>query len=146
MEHKLTGDQTINGAHGILYLNGLPVFEVEDFNSEVEMQRTEIQFGMDIDSKLLGLKGKGSFSVKYVYDRGFKGMLEAYKRGEDPRSTIDVVVADPGAPNKGRVSTSIANVWFDNLVIANFTKGEVLGKTYEFGFTPTTSEMTEVIS
>lgn len=136
----------LSGTHGRLYFNGTPVFECSSIEAKVEVLREDIYSGFSLDSKMNGLKGSGTFTVEYTYDRGFKDLLAAYKRGEDPRTHIDVVVADPDAHRKQREMTSLNNVWFTELTIANFSKGETIKRSYPFGFTPSDSEMTEVVN
>ncbi len=135
----------LSGTHGTMYLNGIPVFEVKNCEAKVEVMREEVFNGNSLDTKITGLKGTGEFTVSHTYDRGFKELLAAYKRGQDPRSHIDVFVSDPDAKGGQRENTTLNNVWFNELTIANFVKGELINRSFPFGFTPSDADMTEVV-
>ncbi len=135
----------LSGAHGYLNFNGTPVLEVKNANAKTEMLREDVPVGMDIDSKLTGLKGTGEFTVMYAFDRGMNELLEAYKRGEDPRLVITSGVNDPDSKGKQRERVTLNNVWLNEITLIDFTKGEMLNKTYPFGFTPTDAQRPEVI-
>lgn len=143
---KVEAKKFLNGAHGTCYFNGLPVFEMENVSAEIEVRRAEEQIGMDVDSKILGLSGKGTLTLRHTYDRGFSEFLEAYKKGLDPRSVMEVVINDPDSFGGQRETVSIQNVWFNNIKLLEIEVGEIVKKTHEFGFTPTSSGFTEVIN
>ncbi len=138
--------QYLNGAHGTTYFNGEPVFELENIQATIEIRREEKQVGMDIDSKITGMAGTGSMTINHVYDRGIRNLLNEMKKGKDPRSVIETVIADPDAPGGQRESVSLHNVWFNSIDLVNLVNGETVQKNYDFGFTPTNSDLTEVIN
>lgn len=139
------GFHRIAGAWGTLHLDGEPIFEVENFTADIESQRGEVQVGLDMDSKLTGLTGSGSFTVKQVYSRATQTLLDAYKEGKDIRFTASVALNDPDAVGGQRERVNIGNMWINNLNLINFTRAEVVEKTYDFGFTPTDSDLAEGI-
>lgn len=141
----LTGNRVISGAHGTLHWDGELIFEVKSVNADIQINREEVPFGLDIDSKMTGVAGSGEFTVMHVYTRGIKKLLDAIKRGEDPRGTLSIALKDPDAVGRQIERVNLANVWFNKLTIANFTRGEYVEKTFEFGFTPSDSDLPEGI-
>lgn len=142
---KNRGFRRIAGAWGTLHIDGEPILEVDSFEASIEVQRADIQVGLSMDSKMTGLAGSGQFVVKHVYSRGIKKVLEAYKKGHDIRFTASVALNDPDAVGQQRERVNIGNVWVNKLPLSNFTRAEVVEKTYEFGFTPTDSDLIEGI-
>ncbi|MGG7060523.1 phage tail tube protein, partial [Clostridium tertium] len=119
----LRGNKQVSGTFGKLYWNNELIAEVETFEAKVTPKREEVQIDMDIDSKINGFSGEGTFTLKKFYTRGKDKMLEAWKKGEDPRSKFLSKVSDPDATGKQSESVSIDNVWFNELTIAQFEKG-----------------------
>lgn len=64
------GYRRIAGAWGNLHIDGELIFEVENFNAEIEAQRGDVYVNNNLDSKITGLAGSGSFTIKHVYTRG----------------------------------------------------------------------------
>lgn len=134
-EQIIRGNQTISGAYGTLWLNNEKVMELKSVEAKVTAERTDIQLGLSIDSKITGLKGEGSITVDKVYTRG-KKLLEDWLKGKDTRSRIVTSIQDPDAVGKGEERVSIDNVWFNAIDLAKFTRGEVVEEELPFGFTP----------
>lgn len=135
----LRGNQTISGAFGTLWVDNEKVMEVKKFEAKVIANRVDVQLGLSVDSKIVGLKGEGSFEVTKVYSRA-KKIFEAWKKGEDKRSRFVSKLSDPDSPGKQEERISYDNVWFNELSLAAFTRGEVVGETFPFGFTPNDAE------
>lgn len=138
-DEVLRGNHTISGAFGTVWLNNEKVMEVDKFESKVTANRVDVQVGLSVDSKIVGLKGEGSFEVKKVYSRG-KKIFEDWKKGNDTRARIVVKIADPDSPGKQEERISFDNVWFNEVSMGAFTRGEVVGETFPFGFTPTDAD------
>ncbi|CAL7909347.1 PF09393 family protein [Fusobacterium necrophorum subsp. funduliforme ATCC 51357] len=134
-EQIIRGNQTISGAYGTLWLNNEKVMELKSVEAKVTAERTDVQLGLSIDSKITGLKGEGSITVDKVYTRG-KKLLEDWLKGKDTRSRIVTSIQDPDAVGKGEERVSIDNVWFNAIDLAKFTRGEVVEEELPFGFTP----------
>lgn len=134
-EQIIRGNQTISGAYGTLWLNNEKVMELKSVEAKVTAERTDVQLGLSIDSKITGLKGEGSITVNKVYTRG-KKLLEDWLKGKDTRSRIVTSIQDPDAVGKGEERVSIDNVWFNAIDLAKFTRGEVVEEELPFGFTP----------
>lgn len=142
---SIKGHRVLSGAHGTLHWDGELIFEVKSVNAEITFNREEVPFGLDVDSKMTAVAGSGEFTVMHVYSRGIKKLLDAIKRGEDPRSTLSVAIKDPDAVGKQIERVNLANVWINKLNLANFSRGEYVEKTFEFGFTPSDSDLAEGI-
>ncbi len=134
-EQIIRGNQTISGAYGTLWLNNEKVMELKSVEAKVTAERTDVQLGLSIDSKIIGLKGEGTITVNKVYTRG-KKLLEDWLKGKDTRSRIVTSIQDPDAVGKGEERVSIDNVWFNAIDLAKFTRGEVVEEELPFGFTP----------
>ncbi|NLY09365.1 MAG: terminase [Tissierellia bacterium] len=145
MSNENKGMRRIAGAWGTLHWDGEAVFEVEECSADIEVERGDVMVGIDVDSKMTGLKGSGSFKVQHVYTRGVKKLLDAYKKGHDPRSVLSLALNDPDAVGGQRERVNLGNVWFNKFQVAGFTKPEIVGREFEFGFTPTDSDIAEGI-
>lgn len=139
------GFRSIAGAWGTLHLDGEAIFEVVSVEANVEVQRADVQIGINVDSKMTGLAGSGQFVVKHVYTRGVEKYLSALKAGHDPRFLASVCLDDPDAVGGQVERINIGNCWINNLPLTNFDKAEVVEKTFEFGFTPSDAEVAEGI-
>lgn len=137
------GNRVLSGAWGRFFFDGEPLFEVVNVSADVEIQRAEIQRDGDWDSKITGTSCTINFEVEQVYSRTSKKLIDAYKKGIDPRYTASITVADPDAVGGQRETVNIGNMWINNFNLANFTKGEVINKTYEGGFTLRDSDLAE---
>lgn len=139
MEKNLRGNQTLSGAHGTLWVDNIKYLEVSKIESKVTANRVDVQLGMSVDSKIIGLKGEGTLEVNKVYSRGAE-IIRNWKKGKDPRSRIVVSIKDPDAVNGGEERVSLDNVWFNEIPLASFARGEKIGETISFGFTPEDAE------
>jgi hypothetical protein len=142
---KLKGRNQVSGTFGKLWWDGELIAEISDFEAKVTANRETIQLDMDEDSKLVGLKGEVNFKVKKFYSRGKKKLLEAWKKGEDPRSTLVGKVDDPDAVGKQSERVSIGNVWFDDLTLLKFEKGKPMEEEFKGGFTPSDASFLDTI-
>lgn len=139
------GYRRIAGAWGNLHIDGELIFEVESFEATIEAQRADVLIGNNVDSKITGLAGTGSFTLKHVYTRGVQKYLDILKAGRDPRFVASVSFNDPDAVGAQVERVNIGNCWINNLPLSNFNRSEVVEKTYEFGFTPNDAEFAEGI-
>ena len=142
---NIRGNNQINGTWGQVWLDGELVFELESFEAKVSANRETVTIGMSEDSKLVGLKGEGTMKVKKVFSRGKKKLLDAWKKGEDPRSTIVTKLKDPDTIGKQSERVSIGNVWFDELTLTQFEQAKKLEDEYKFGFTPSDADYLDAI-
>ena len=141
---KIQGFRQISGTWGQLWWDGELIYEVEAFEAKVTPEREDVAMAgtLDVDSKITGLKGEGSFRIKKVYSRGIKKLLSAWKSGRDVRSQLVGKLADPDAYGSERVV--INNVWFNDLTLMQFEKGP-LTREFSFGFTPSDVDFPDMI-
>ena len=143
--NKLRGNRVINGSFGELWWDGEKLLDVSKFEAKITAEREDVvQAGtLDIDSKLVALKGEGSFTVKRVYSRVLKKLINEWKKGIDPRSTLIGKLSDPDAYGSERVA--ITNVWFSDANIMSFENKKVVEEELKFGFTASDVEVQELI-
>lgn len=139
MEEILRGNQTLSGAYGTLWIDNIKCMEVAKVESKVTANRKEVQLGLSVDSKIIGLKGTGTLELNKVYSRAAE-ILKNWKKGKDVRSRLIIAVKDPDAKDGQEERISLDNVWFDELALTSFVKGEGIGETFSFGFTPNDAE------
>lgn len=142
MEKNINGTKVISGTHGLIWINNEKVAEFKSFKAEITTERKDVQLGMSVDSKIVGLKGEGTLVINKVYTRG-KKIFESWKKGKDYRARIVSSVQDPDSFGEERVS--IDNVWFNKLSLANLAKGEVIEEEIPFGFTPSDADYENAI-
>ena len=139
------GRRRWNGNHGKVWWDGLLLFEISKFEAKVTAQREDVIIGNSVDSKITGLKGEGSFAIKSVVNRNINAYLEEWKNGHDPRANIVGLLEDPDAVDGQNERCSIDNVWFNELMLMTFEKGNVVSKEFPFGFTPEDAVFIEVV-
>ena len=76
---EITGNKTLSGTWGTLWIDGLPVMEFKKIEAKVSVNREDVQLGIDVDSKMTGLKGEISVTIAKVYDR-YNTVLANYKK------------------------------------------------------------------
>ena len=94
-EIKYRGRRRWNGNHGKVWWDGELLFEIEKFEAKVTANREDVIIGDNVDSKIVGLKGEGSITIKSVINRNLNKYLEEWKEGHDPRATIVALLDDP---------------------------------------------------
>lgn len=132
---EIRGNKTLSGTWGYLWIDGLPVLEFSKVEAKVTVNREDVQLGIDVDSKMTGLKGEISVTIKKVYDR-YNSILANYKKGSDVRSQVITKLADPDAVNGGISRYSIDNVWWNDLPMVIMEKGAIIDEELTGGFTP----------
>lgn len=142
---KIRGNKVLTGTWAEVWINGSKVFEISKIEAKVTANREDIQLDMDIDSKITGLKGEGSMSIKKVYSR-YNEIFEAWTKGEDMRCQIITKLADPDAVGKQIERYSIDNVWYNELPLVNYEKGSIIEEEVAFGFTPSDMQSLDKIS
>lgn len=139
------GHEVISGGSGKMYLDGEYVATCTEINAEIEIEREDIHLGLSIDSKMTGVKGSGSFTLDHVNSVIMKKLVDSIKNGRDTRVSITVRMQDKDTKGGQVEHTTLNNVWFNKLTIAGFKKGEKNSRPFDFGFTPTETQMDEWI-
>ncbi|MBM7631100.1 phage tail tube protein [Geomicrobium sediminis] len=139
------GRNVINGAHGKLWWDGELIMEVKSFEAKVVANREEVPIGLDVDSKIVSLAGEGTMTQKKVYSRGMRKFLDAWRNGQDLRSTLTGVLADPDAIRSQTERVSISNVWFNEMTIMQWEEQAKLEREFPFGFTVSDVDIQDTI-
>ena len=142
---KYRGRRRWNGSHGRVWWDGELLFEIAKFEAKVTADREDVLIGNSKDSKITSLTGEGSFTSKSVINRNINRYLEEWKNGHDPRATLVGLIDDPDAVEGQKERSIIDNVWFNELVLLAFEKGQVVEKEFTFGFTPQDASFVETV-
>lgn len=132
---NIPGNKVLAGTHGFLWWQGEPILEFTKITFKVTANRDDIQLGMDVDSKLVGLKGEWSMTVKKVYSR-YEDVRVAFNQGKDPRGQFITKLADPDANGQQEERYSVDNCWFNDLPVVGYEKGANIEQEFTGGFTP----------
>ena len=135
----------LSGAMGTVEINGVEWFECTGVNAQVTANRSEVQDGMDIDTKVVSQKGEGTLTQSHVYSRGRAEFLRSWNQGTDLRVTLRSRIADPDAYGGQIESTVIGNVWFNTITLTSWARGEAGSQEIPFGFTPSSVDMPETV-
>lgn len=132
---NIKGKNTLSGTWGELWINGGKVFELSKVEMKTTANREDVQIGIDVDSKLTGLKGEFTIGVKKVYTR-YMEVLDDLKKGKDTRVQIIAKLADPDAVRGQQERYSAPNCWFNDIPVVNWEKGGIIEQEVTGGFTP----------
>ncbi len=144
MAEKIRGNRILSGTYAEVWIDGDKVFECSKIEAKMVINREDIQLGVDVDSKLLGLKGEFTLGVKKVFSRWEK-YAEAYKQGIDLRPTIVAKLKDPNARGGQMERYSIGNCWFNELPLVNYEIGAIVEEEVSGGFTPSDMQALDLI-
>ena len=142
---KYRGRRRWNGSHGKVWWDGELLFKIESFECKVTADREDVLIGNSKDSKIVSLTGSGTLTIKSVINRNVNAYLEEWKNGHDPRATLVGLIDDPDAVDGQKERVSLDNVWFTELDLLHFKKGEVIEKEFPFGFTPEDAKFIEAV-
>lgn len=142
---KYRGRRRWNGSHGRVWWDGEMLFEIAKFEAKVTADREDVLIGNSKDSKITSLTGEGSFTIKSVINRNINRYLEEWKNGHDPRATLVGLIDDPDAVEGQKERCILDNVWFNELLLMTFEKGQVVEKEFTFGFTPEDAAFVETV-
>ena len=142
---KYRGRRRWNGSHGRVWWDGEMLFEIAKFEAKVTADREDVLIGNSKDSKIVSLTGEGSFTIKSVINRNINRYLEEWKNGHDPRATLVGLIDDPDAVEGQKERCILDNVWFNELLLMAFEKGQVVEKEFTFGFTPEDAAFVETV-
>lgn len=146
MSEAIRGNRTLSGTWAEVWWNGLKIMEVSKITAKVTVNREDVQFGMDIDTKITGWKGEGTISLIKVFTK-FEDVRQEIARGRDPRGTIITKLKDPDATGGQTERYQIGNVALSEFGL-EYEKGSVVKQEVPFSFTPSDmvllDEITEV--
>lgn len=133
---KQKGNKTLTGTWGEVWVDGEKIWEFSKIEVKVTANREDVQLDLDVDSKITGLKGEFTLTVKKVYTR-YNAVFENWKKGIDQRSQIITKLGDPDAVGGQQERYSVDNCWFNELPLVVMEKGAAIEEEVSGGFTPT---------
>lgn len=134
MANAISGEKHLSGSYAELWYNGVKIAEFNKISVKVTVNREEVQIGLDVDTKITGLKGEGTVSLIKTYSR-FEEVRKQILKGKDPRGTMITKLQDPDAHNKQVERYQISNVALNEFGF-EYEKGAVVKQEVPFGFTP----------
>ena len=103
------GNRYLSGTYAEVYYNGLKVLGCTKISIKITVNREDVQTGMDVDTKIVGLKGEGTLSVTRSYS-AFEEVRKEIAAGRDPRGTIVTKLEDKDATGGQIERYQIGNV------------------------------------
>lgn len=132
---SIRGNKVLNGAWGELWIDGVAILEFKKVEAKVSANREDVQLGIDVDSKMTGLKGEITVTINKVYS-SYNSILKNYTSGLDVRSQVITKLADPDAVDGKQERWSFDNVWWTDLPLFIAEKGALIEEELTGGFTP----------
>lgn len=134
MSEKIRGNRVLSGTNAEISYNGLKIAACTKISVKITVNREDVQLGMDIDTKITGLKGEGTISISKVYS-AFENIRREVLKGRDPRGTIITRLEDPDAVGGQIERYQIGNVALSEFPI-EYEKGATVKAEFPFSFTP----------
>ena len=131
----IQANRMLSGSFAQLWIDGDPVAEAEQIQLTIQFQRTDVQIGMDIDSKITGFRGEGQLKLRQVFSRFFE-IVEQAKAGSDLRITITTALKDPDSFGGQEERYSVADVALTELPLVNYATGKINEQVIKFRFLP----------
>lgn len=132
---QIAANKHLSGTYAEIYFNGLIIAEATKITVKATANREEVQTGLNVDSKITGLKGEGTLTMAKTYTR-FEDMRVEILNGKDPRGTILAKLKDPNAEGGQTERWQIGNVALSEFGF-EWEKGAVAKQEMPFTFTPT---------
>ncbi len=132
---KLTANRVLSGSFAELWIDGNRIAEASSIRLSVKVQRTDVQLGLDIDSKITGYQGEGELQLRQVFTR-FYDILQNMQQGKDVRLSITTALKDPDSSGGQEERYSIGSVALSELPLVNYTTGKINEQTIRFRFLP----------
>ena len=145
MSNNIQANRTLSGSFAEVWVDGARIAELSELTLTVKVLREKVQFGMDVDSKIIGYEGSGTMTLKQVYTRFFE-VLEQAKQGLDKRCTITTALKDPDSVDGMEERYSVSNVAFSELPFIGYKMGEVNQQKLPFSFRPSDLTCLDAIS
>ena len=131
---QIRGNRHLSGTWGQVWYNGFLIGEMTKIATKTTVNREDVQTGIDVDTKITGMKGEGTTTLAKAFTR-FEDVREEIKRGRDPRGTIIAALKDPDATGAQTERYQIGNVALSEFGF-EWEKGSVVKQEYPFSFTP----------
>lgn len=131
----IQANRVLSGSFAELWIDGSRVAEAENIQLTIQFQRTDVQIGMDIDSKITGFRGEGQLKLRQVFSRFFE-IAEQAKAGRDLRITVTTALKDPDSVGGQEERYSVSDVALTELPLVNYTTGKINQQVIRFRFLP----------
>ncbi len=139
-----TANRVLSGSWAQVWVNGEPWAEATGITMKITENRTDVQQGIDVGSKLVGMKGEGTITVDHVYTSKISLVKDKLK-GKDTLVQIVCKVADPDSVGGKEESWVINDAVFTEMPLMSMKNGEAATKEWPFNFPPTKIENTSAI-
>ena len=128
-------NRVLSGSFAEIWVDGMRIAEASGIQLTVRLIRSDVQVGMDVDSKIVGRKGEGQLRLRQVYSRFFD-VVESAGAGKDLRVTITTALKDPDSAGGQEERYSVDNAALDVLPLVKYAAGKVNEQTVSFRFAP----------
>ena len=135
----ITGNRILSRSFTDIWVDGDRVAEAQYIKINIKAQRSDVQIGIDVDSKLTGLKGEGELKLRQVYTR-FYDVVDRAKKGKDVRLTIMTALKDPDSVGGNEERYRIGGIALDDIPLINYETGKINEQVIRFRFTPSSLE------
>ena len=132
---NLSANRVLSGSFAEIWVDGNRIAEASAIQLTVRLIRSDVQIGMDVDSKITGWRGEGQLRLRQVFSRFFD-VVEQAGAGHDLRVTITTALKDPDSMNGEEERYSVDNVALDSLPLVNYATGKVNEQVISFRFLP----------
>ncbi|MFQ7067443.1 MAG: phage tail tube protein [Christensenellaceae bacterium] len=136
MSNTFTANQILSGSWAEIWVDGKLWAECSAITAKITQNRTDVQMGIDVNSKLVGLKGEGTVTVHHVYTTDVNLFLNMFK-GKDRLIQIIAKVADPDAVDGQVERWAFNDAIFTDIPLLSMTNGEAAKREYPFQFPAT---------
>lgn len=132
---EFTANRILSGSYAEIWVDSRKIAEVSGIKLNVSMVRKDVQMGIDVDSKIVGIKGEGEMRIKQVYTRFYDVLSEA-KSGRDRRVDIMTALSDPDSVGGAEERYTLSDVAFSELPLVNYETGKINEQVIKFKFAP----------
>lgn len=64
-----SASRVLSGSFAEIWVDGSRIAEASGIQMTIKMQRSDVQIGMDVDSKITGWRGEGQLRLRQVFSR-----------------------------------------------------------------------------
>ena len=132
---SIRGNKVLSGTWGEIWVDGVPIIEFKKIEAKVSTNREDVQIGIDVDSKMTGIKGEITITINKTYSN-YNVVMMYYVQGKDVRSQVIAKLADPDAVDAQQERWSFDNVWWNDIPLFVAEKGALIEEELTGGFTP----------
>lgn len=132
---SIRGNKVLSGTWGEIWVDGVPIIEFKKIEAKVSTNREDVQIGIDVDSKMTGIKGEITITINKTYSN-YNDVMKNYVQGKDVRSQVIAKLADPDAVGAQQERWSFDNVWWNDIPLFVAEKGALIEEELTGGFTP----------